>query len=513
MSRPKAFLKAEKARKKQARTNPALLDADDILAEGVEFEEAGEKWRAGDAAKSMRFFTRALDMYTQGLQRFPQNLDLAYNKARIQLEMATHPVLVHQLQVPLLAALNETLGSHQYALQLDQENPDTLFNTAQVMTTMAEEIAKDDQRPDSDAIQLLEQALNLFQRCLAIQEQRFTEFQNQSQNTLHPGNTDPEPPAPELLTGPQGSSPTANEQQEQWASIIEPITMTTLLDTLLAQISALTTLTNLIPPHDTTLLPSIEKSSSILLNEKIPLHLSFTSTDSTIHPSISLAKTNLLSSLLDHNFRSSKITLETYRTELLALFTTYPPSTPESHLSQAQSLLSFNSSLTDHIPPGSPSYPPSLLHRWQSLTRALETLTLASKHPETSPDEMIQTHSLRGDVSLLQFRLSEKPAEFPTAVNHAETLLRNARTFYTNVGKLERDGKKGNAEVKVKSLVVEALVLNGLDDKARGGDGLQGWRDVITILGKERIAGFLEDMLDEGLVRKEVVEGIWIGLQ
>ncbi len=32
-------------------------------AVGVDFEEAGEKWRAGDSAKSLRFFVRAIDVY------------------------------------------------------------------------------------------------------------------------------------------------------------------------------------------------------------------------------------------------------------------------------------------------------------------------------------------------------------------------------------------------------------------------------------------------------------------
>ena len=32
-------------------------------AVGVGFEEAGEKWRAGDSAKSLRFFVRAIDVY------------------------------------------------------------------------------------------------------------------------------------------------------------------------------------------------------------------------------------------------------------------------------------------------------------------------------------------------------------------------------------------------------------------------------------------------------------------
>jgi 5-methylcytosine-specific restriction endonuclease McrBC GTP-binding regulatory subunit McrB len=47
---------------------------------GVEQEEAGEKWRAGDAAKSMRFFMRAIATYDEGLKRHPQAFDLAYNK-------------------------------------------------------------------------------------------------------------------------------------------------------------------------------------------------------------------------------------------------------------------------------------------------------------------------------------------------------------------------------------------------------------------------------------------------
>ena len=47
---------------------------------GVDFEEGGEKWRAGDLTKSFRFFTRAVETYDAGLYRFPQSFDLAYNK-------------------------------------------------------------------------------------------------------------------------------------------------------------------------------------------------------------------------------------------------------------------------------------------------------------------------------------------------------------------------------------------------------------------------------------------------
>lgn len=47
---------------------------------GVDLEEAGEKWRAGDAVKSMRFFMRAIETYDNGLGKYPTSFDLAYNK-------------------------------------------------------------------------------------------------------------------------------------------------------------------------------------------------------------------------------------------------------------------------------------------------------------------------------------------------------------------------------------------------------------------------------------------------
>lgn len=77
MPKSKAFLKQAKPKPKKEQK---LDTADDFQAAGVDFEEAAGKWRAGDAAKSMRFFQRAVDVYAQGLAKFPQSIDLAYNK-------------------------------------------------------------------------------------------------------------------------------------------------------------------------------------------------------------------------------------------------------------------------------------------------------------------------------------------------------------------------------------------------------------------------------------------------
>ena len=66
-------------RPKKSKDSPPET-ADEFLAAGVAFEEAAEKWRAGDAAKSLRFYDRAWQTYTEALERWPQNFDISYNR-------------------------------------------------------------------------------------------------------------------------------------------------------------------------------------------------------------------------------------------------------------------------------------------------------------------------------------------------------------------------------------------------------------------------------------------------
>lgn len=63
-----------RAKAQEPQTENDFLDAAD------EFEQAAGKWRAGDAVKAARFFNRAIEAYNEGLKRYPQSFDLAYNK-------------------------------------------------------------------------------------------------------------------------------------------------------------------------------------------------------------------------------------------------------------------------------------------------------------------------------------------------------------------------------------------------------------------------------------------------
>jgi hypothetical protein len=112
----------------------------------------------------------------------------------------------------------------------------------------------------------LEEALGLFQRCLALQEYLYTESQAQvaaMPDDASMGDAD----VPDTEDG--GASLTPNEpQDDRWATIVEPITNNTLLDTVLAQVETLTLLCNLIPASsEPTLLTFITEYSANLLSQ------------------------------------------------------------------------------------------------------------------------------------------------------------------------------------------------------------------------------------------------------
>lgn len=109
--------------------------------------------------------------------------------------------------------------------------------------------------------------MELFQRCLALQEYQYTESQTQD-GTM---SDDPSMETSDLPDSEEGGvSLTSDEeppQDDRWATIVEPVTNNTLVDTVLAQLETLTLLCNLIPSSsDPTPLTFITEYSSNLLS-------------------------------------------------------------------------------------------------------------------------------------------------------------------------------------------------------------------------------------------------------
>ena len=169
------------------------------------------------------------------------------------LEITTHPVLVRQLQAPILEVLQQALEAHRYALNLDQDNADSLFNTAQDLTAIAEESAKDSNRPDQEALQALEEALELQNRCLGVQEFKLEEsVQQQNEAASQMASEEANPTDSEAMDegADEGVVTPANNSADQWFSVVEPVTKDTLLDTILAELGTLTTLCSILLLQD-----------------------------------------------------------------------------------------------------------------------------------------------------------------------------------------------------------------------------------------------------------------------
>ncbi|OTA70832.1 hypothetical protein K449DRAFT_321317 [Hypoxylon sp. EC38] len=499
MPKPKSFLKQSKAKPKKEQK---LNTADDFQLAGVEFEEAGGKWR-GDSVKSMRFFQRAIDVYDQGLQKFPRSIDLAYNKARVQLEIATHPALVSQLRRPLRDALDEALASHQYALQLDPENADALFNTSQVLTAIAELMGSDEgddaAASEAEAVKVLREALELQSKCLSIQERGYQEFLEQ-ERIANEQAQDINNETTAVTDLRDGSEPDGAEEDGEWVNTVEPITRDTLIDTVLAQLGTLTTLCSIMsfspaaaPAHT---FPWVEELSMSLL-EKIQ---TISRDQSDRHQEIALSRANLVSALLEAGYKSGKIDVETYKRERDAAFSMAElqlEKSIEGLIANARSLLAFNSALTD-MNNGDAQSQSTL--RWNVLTASIANLKSASTIQGISQGDLATTHLLRGDASLYLCAMAFPPTSHQTAVNTATQNAKNAEVYYRNASKLSQDQEEKDIS-SLKSAVAQYLQAysqgqthgdpsNVLNASPRG----QGWA-----------ISQLEDMVAENLVPQSLL--------
>ena len=362
------------------------------------------------------------------------------------MEIVTHPLLRKKLEVPLLNGLEEALKSHRRALSLDPDNADTLFNTAQVLTAIAEELAKVSSDASGDVLKSLEEALDLQSRCLSVQEMKLEESETQRRAMLEQA-LEPESEAAAAATEPpseQHEITTVNAPEDQWFSVVEPVTADTLTDTALAQLATLTTLCSVLSSSTTTppspSLHWIEEFSSALLTSKVS---SFArNAEPQRLQEIALAKATFLSTFLEASFHHRSVDALTYKQERDNAFQTPElllEKCPDGLLANAESLMAFSSALSDDADPHPPTADFHSSIRWQSLSAAITNLAIASKLPSMDTDNLVKTHLLRGESSLLLWMLSQPPIAFKTAVENQVQLLKNAEVFFRNASKLSQD--------------------------------------------------------------------------
>lgn len=417
---------------------------------------------------------------------------LTLYRARIQYEITQHPKLAAQLPAPQTEILQIALQSHRDALRLEQDNADVLFNSGQVLNSLAETIT-DSKHPDEEQLMqastYLQEAIELFQRCLILQEMKYTEMQEQMEQLA---STDPETQVQEQI--PQPAEPRTsgaqaeNDGQEQWAAIVEPVTKNTLVDSAVAQLDTLTTLCNVLTFNpDGGGVGWVQEYSSGLVQTRLPAYME----GSDRQYEAALARAKFICALHEVLYRGGHTDVQTYQQEVGQAFgpDLDVSNDPEGLCNKAEALTSLNAALAD-VPPAddAEAFQLSLNVRWQSLSSALNALTAASKLPNA--DNLPKIHMARGDTEMHRWRLGTAPWNHAMAQQNSATLLRNAQTYYRGAAALAR--RDGAAEEERDGCCKEAI--------AAAIEGQKTKLDQLKTSSLEQMVAVATDMVEDGMV-------------
>ncbi|KAK4634464.1 UPF0656 protein [Fulvia fulva] len=487
--KPKQFTRPPPKKKPQ---KAALLDTVDDFQEAADHEEsAGGKHRVGDAVKSGRAFVRALDIYDRGLQKHPASFDLAYNKACLQLEISQQANLVEHIGVSILDWLKQTLESHRYALKLSEENPDILFNAAQVLTLLSEQLS--DQDRAEDAVPLLQEALELLSSCLSRQEIMFEQHRLDFPDTEDGGvSLDPEAdetPAP---------STDVDMAEEQSAIVETPIAASDLLDTVHASLSALTTLVPLTEPSG---LQNLGDMAHSLTESKVPHYLSLLPAEDQDQArfAVALDRATFIAAYANAQFEAQMIELQTYLERLNTFDIANKDDDAGALCAEAEARTELVLSVMDRFDE-TPDLPASLC--WKQLSLCQDLYSKATKPTgEDIQERKAEVYKSKGDLELLRHRVANIPkTDIADGVRKsAATLIQNAQTYFK--GAVSHAKISGDDEVEEDAQQRWALA-KAISALMHGGEGAGN---------AETLMEALEECVEEGLVSEQLAQALMSG--
>ncbi|EPE31874.1 TPR-like protein [Glarea lozoyensis ATCC 20868] len=470
----KQFLRESKSKSKHAPKAPTT--ADEWLAEGVDFEEAGEKWRGGDATKSMRFFGKAIDAYETGLRNFPDSFDLAYNIARLRYEVTQYPKLLKQLPHgtwTLASLLQQALDSSRAAINLKADDADAQFNTGQILSSLAAEVAANSifqGSEDTTSCSLLEEAVGFFNRCFAIQQAEFAKFEEQIASANASASSEQTETEDAKQPAAQGASSDITSQnqsgkEEQWVSVREPVTRNDVLDTIIALVETLSTLcsrsSRLGGGQAPKFLHTVEEIGTPTLREQLSSlsQLTERGLDGAI------AQASLISAVSEAKYRMG-LPGNDFEAYINNIKTAWSNIDLQNHAqglwNRAETFTTASQAISDHdgqLGSGSSSTISKITKlQWEAYSLAATDLTTASKFRDD--DNIGKIFITRGDIELLRAALGRGSNAFPAAQKNQEILIKNAEKYYRGAKVLTESSreKEENEEATVKEAVVKGLL-------------------------------------------------------
>ena len=340
-------------------------------------------------------------------------------------------------------------------------------------------------------MRLYQESLELFRRCLDVQEFKLTRDQETSrQDPLLPPDGD------SAIPGSTSSDASNGSEEEVWASVEEPITKEALLDTTIAQLDTLTAIVTLGSSSHTGF-AWVEEYYCNTLKCRVA---SYVDGPNRFHEA-TLAQARLTCALSDDAFRGGRLDLPTYEHELNAAFTSQDldfSNDPVSLCDKADAELAFSASVQAALQQLQITESGQVSGIcWKHITKALDNLTAASKLPNAQ--NLLSIHLRRGDCELLRLRLGDAPLSFDLAVKSAPTLLKNAEIYFRSAANLAKrdiptEGEQNEAEVK------QSIVA-----------GLAGDTEKLSLLVKTRrdlVESITTEMRDDGLLGEESLQKI-----
>lgn len=477
-------------------------------------------------------------------QRFDADF---YLRANLEFNITEDDRIVAQLGNKT-ALLEETLNSHRFAISLNSTNTDILFNAAQVLTSLAEALLESGTQETAKvpARALLEEAVELFTRCLESQQREYEQMQAEIAKAQASGEYqdawegNKNNAAEEEQDAETGS--TSSEGPGDWATVEEPITPEAILETCTAQLGALTALLGLYDPSEISNIEKRAQDGTDTAGAKIPALINLIDTtpshttkeEPSAGPTLSigasaveeittttqedaiLATANFHATVAEIAYRSGTSTSTQYAQTIEQLFSkvTDSSSSPAAsdlaianiRSSYADALIDLASALADgtQYTPSSPTFATDVEIQWTALTQAQNLLTQLSAAPYTtvlSASRLADIFLARGDTDLFRFRIAlfenAKPAWAKSKmvlVGNAGVFYRGARTYAEKAGAVE---VRGAADAK--SIVAEIL------KEVAGGSAVvkESWK------GRDAdVARALEQMVEEGVVGRENAEGV-----
>lgn len=425
-----------------------------------------------------------------------------------------------------------------------------MFNAAQVLTSLAEVSLESgtQEAAKTSARALLEEAVDIFTKCLESQQREYEQIQAEIAKAQASG---------EYQEAWEGGGVQLNEAQEDdtaenassssegpgdWATVEEPLTPETILETCTAQLGALTTLLGLYDPSDLANIEKKAQDGTDTATAKIPALINLIDTTPSAQakeepkagPTLSigssaveevttspkndaiLATANFQTTIAEVAYRSGQSNSTQYAQTIEQIFSKISTSTEGQASSElavanirssyADALIDLASALSDGLQyaPTATTFPADVEIQWTALTQAQTLLTQLAAAPYTSilsASRLADIFLARGDTDLFRFRITlfdiAKPAwvkSKPVLVGNSGVFYRGARTYAEKAGALE---VRSTADAK-------AIVAEVLKEVSSGSQaGKPHWK------GRSAdVALVLEQMVEEGIVGRENVEGV-----